>query len=126
VPVGAISVSTVTTDASIGASTGGGALELNGGLAADATQIVSVTTTAVGSTTGTDVAVGAATALTFAHHSVEAKTLRNLRASNVSFAAEGTSTTATTAIAGAKGAPDETVRPPLATVNGDIADQRGF
>ena len=75
VPSVAVSLSTVTTDASLGT---GALTTLGGALVVTATQTASVTTTASGSASASTAAVGAAVAVTDATHAVTATTKRSL------------------------------------------------
>src|SRR5215203_4846896 len=98
----AISISNVTTTASVGT---GADLVLTGKLDAHATQKASVTTTAKGATKGGNAGIGLSLALVVANHVVESILERNVTAAGpVSFAADGSSANVTEAAASSAGA----------------------
>ena len=71
----AITISNVTTSASVGT---GPALSISGGLTAHAIQTASTTTTATGDTKGGTAAIGVSLALVIANHNVDSKLQRSL------------------------------------------------
>src|SRR5262249_22709837 len=100
----AISISNVTTTASIGESSH--PLTLTGKLAAKATQTATVTTKATGDTKGGNAGIGLSLALVIANHHVESNLNNDLTAGgDVSFEADGISTNDTEATASVAGAP---------------------
>ena len=101
----AISVSNVTTSASIGS---GPDLTLTGKLTAQATQTAAVTTKANGSTKGGTAGIGLSLALAVANHNVDSQLKRNLSAGgDVSFSADGSSTNDTEAVASSAGSQEK-------------------
>ena len=112
----AISISNVTTSATIGS---GADLTLTGGVTAHATQTASVTTKSVGAVKGGNAGVGLSLALTVANHLVDSQLKRNLAAAGaVSFTADGASATDSEATASAKGAKDKSSDTSGKDVNG--------
>ncbi|MFN2609691.1 MAG: hypothetical protein ABR507_02275, partial [Actinomycetota bacterium] len=125
VPVPAISISNVTTLATIGT---GSLLTLTGKLDANATQDASVISTAKGDAAGSTAAVGAALALTIANHKVFASTARSITAAGlISFVVNGASTATSDAKASASGAKGDGGSGDGSgkDVNGKGNDQRG-
>ncbi|HTZ05978.1 MAG TPA: carbohydrate-binding protein, partial [Gaiellaceae bacterium] len=112
----AISISNVTTSATIGS---GAATTLTGGLTAHATQNASVTTKAVGAVKGGNAGIGLSLALTVANHLVDSQLKRDLAAAGaVSFTADGSSMTDSEATASAAGAKDKDSDTSTKDVNG--------
>ncbi len=119
VPAVAISISNVSTNATIGT---GDELEIGGALLAQAAQTATVDTFAKGLAEGGEGA-GVAIALTFADHRVIATTDRSLTAGGaVTFTARGYSLSAARAVASIAGGPDTASEP----VDGQVAEQRSF
>ncbi len=86
-PSVAVSISTVTTDASLGT---GAATTIGGALVVSATQTASVTNSASGSASASTAAVGAAVAVIDATHNVTAATNRSLSVGGAAtFACDG-------------------------------------
>ncbi|WP_159604522.1 beta strand repeat-containing protein, partial [Agromyces humi] len=106
--VASIAISNVRTVASILA---GPALTTSGAITAKADQTAKATTTATGATTagsGASLAATISFALTSADHEADSSIFRNVTSGGaVSMAADGVSTTATSATASAAAAPDE-------------------
>ncbi|HEV8463176.1 MAG TPA: hypothetical protein VGQ38_20990, partial [Gaiellaceae bacterium] len=101
----AIAISNVTTTASIGT---GAPMTITGALTAHATQTAKVTTKAKGSTKGGNAGIGLSLALEIANHDVESNLSRNLTAAgNVSFQADGSSTSDTESTASSAGAKEK-------------------
>jgi hypothetical protein len=101
----AISISNITTNATIGT---GGLILLTGKLDSTATQTASVTATAKGASSGGNVGIGAAITVTLANHLVDALIKRSLTATgNITMKALGTSTVTSSATASSKGAKGE-------------------
>ena len=101
----AISFSNVTTKATIGTGT---LLEITGSLSVTAMQTASVTTSAEGAASGSSVGVGAALALAFVNHTVEASTARSLDVDgSITLHAIGSSKTETKSKASAAGEEDD-------------------
>lgn len=104
-PVIAITTSNVLTAARLGTGT---PLVITGSLTATADQVASVQTTSSGEVDAAGAAVGLALAQTYATHTVEASTHRDVTAANnVAISATGASSTLTTATASATGAPGD-------------------
>ena len=109
----AISISNITTSASIGT---GSALDISGGLEAEAIQNATVNTTAKGDTKGGNAGIGLSLALAAVDHLVDSVLARNLTANGlVRFQSFGSSNNTTIAIASAAGGREK-------NGNGDEAD----
>ncbi|MES1247222.1 MAG: hypothetical protein ABUS54_06080, partial [Actinomycetota bacterium] len=113
----AITLSNVTTSASIGS--GSTPYVVSGGVTAHATQTASTATTAKGSTSGGTAGIGLSLALLIANHLVDSQLSRSLQAAGaVSFTADGSSSNDTEATASSAGAKEKASNDPN-TDNGD-------
>ncbi|MFL5862259.1 MAG: hypothetical protein ACJ780_16000, partial [Solirubrobacteraceae bacterium] len=122
-PVVAVSISNVTTLASIGTPGAGAAanLTVSGKLDVTATQKASVTTSARGELASSSAGIGASIAITTASHTARAVTHRDIHADeDVSFTANGASSTQSDSLASAMGANTDSG---AGDVNGQANDQ---
>uniref|UniRef100_UPI0032217262 beta strand repeat-containing protein n=1 Tax=Microbacterium sp. TaxID=51671 RepID=UPI0032217262 len=127
-PAIALTVSTVTTRATIGALASG-PLEATGRVLVSASQTAAARTTAGAVATGaTDAAIGVALALNFAFDTVEATTRRSITAGGeIRFQASGSSLNGASASASASGAPGESSGDaPAGGVDGQLSSQRTY
>jgi hypothetical protein len=121
-PAVAVSFSNVSTSILIGLLTAG-TNSITGDLTGAATQQAAVATTA-GAVTTAGAAFGAGLALTFANHSVNATTLRDLSVGgNLTFSSDGRSASSTQATASAASAPGGSGAP-AGGVTGQVLGER--
>ncbi len=108
-PAVAITISNVTTTASIGTLPGNGTIVLTGSFSATATQTAGAVTSAGSVATGGSTAsIGVALALNLVTHTVSSTTGRNITAAgSISFGAFGSSVDGASASASASGAPQQ-------------------
>ena len=120
-PTVAISISNVTTQATIGT---GSLLTVGGNIDLEANQTASVMTTAKGDTASSSAGIGASIAITSAMHMVTAKTARDLTAGGaITFHAVGASTTDSESKASGAGA--NTASGDGTSSNGDNSNVNG-